>query len=63
MSRAKKDSIPLNIRMKKDVHIALIDYCEETGLPKTTAVEQAVAEYLKRKKKAQKRALESEEGN
>ena len=46
MPRQKKDNTPLNIRMDKAVSERLIDYCEETGISKTAAVERAVLMYV-----------------
>lgn len=48
MPRQRKDSKPLNIRMDATLHDRLEQYCKDSKLPKTAAVELAVEEYLKR---------------
>ena len=46
MPRAKKENISLNIRLAKEVSNRLNDYCEETGMTKTSVVERALSMYL-----------------
>lgn len=48
MSRQKKESKPLNIRMEAKLYDKLEQYCKDSRLPKTAAVELAVEEYLRR---------------
>lgn len=46
MARPRKESIPLNIKMDKDVCERLVAYCNEVGQTKTTAVERALSMYM-----------------
>ncbi len=46
MSRLRKDSKILNIRLAADVHEQLERFCEETGMTKTTAVEKILGQYF-----------------
>lgn len=48
MPRQKKESKPLNIRMEATLYEKLEQYCKDSRLPKTAAVELALEEYLKR---------------
>ena len=50
MSRGKKSGVFFNCYMKADVHDALVNYAEETGLSKTAVVEKALADYIMDKK-------------
>ena len=50
MAREKKDGKMTNFYLDKDVVELLEKYSEETGIPKTTIVEKAIKEYLKKKK-------------
>lgn len=51
MPRAKKNAVPFNIKMDKDVADKLNAYCEALGASKTAVVEKAVNEYLEGKEK------------
>lgn len=55
MARAKKDSQPFSIRMATPVMERLTWFCEETGQPKTLAVERAVSMYIDDYSKQQER--------
>ncbi len=46
MPRPKKDSQPFSIRMATPVMDRLTKFCEETGQPKTVAVERAISMYI-----------------
>ena len=46
MPRQKKDNHPLSVRMDADVYNRLENYCETSGVPKTTAIERAVTQYI-----------------
>ena len=46
MARQKKDSKLLNIKLAADVHEKLEQFCEETGMTKTTAVEKILGQYF-----------------
>lgn len=52
MSRAKKDAKLLNIKLDREVHEQLEQFCDESGMTKTTATEKILAkffeEYFKR---------------
>ena len=47
MPRAKKDNVPVSLRMDKEIYAALSDFCEISGQPKTVAIERAIREYVK----------------
>lgn len=42
MSREKKESVSVCIRMEKRISDLLSNYCEMTGLSKTVAIERSV---------------------
>lgn len=42
MPREKKDNHPVTIRMEASIYKKLNDYCMETGLTKTVAIERAI---------------------
>ncbi len=46
MSREKKDAKILSIKMRRDVHELMEEFCEETGQTKTVAVERFVMRGL-----------------
>ena len=46
MSREKKDAKILSIKMRRDVHELMEEFCEETGQTKTVAVERFVMRVL-----------------
>ena len=51
MPRPKKDGEFFNCYLRKDLMDMLNKYSEESGIPKTTIVEKALDEYLKKFKK------------
>lgn len=54
MTRIKKVNTPTSFRLATDVHERLEKYCEESGQPKTVAVERAITMFIddyERKKK------------
>ena len=46
MPRPKKESKNLNIRLDASTHMRLEDFCEETGMTKTVAVEKILDRYF-----------------
>lgn len=58
MARPKKDSQPFSIRMDKAVYDKLKTFCEESGQPKTVAIERAVSAYVDDYNDKMKRAEE-----
>ena len=46
MAREKKDNVPVSIRMEKQIYDRLVKFCEESGQPKTVAIERAVNLYI-----------------
>lgn len=42
MPREEKDNHPITIRMEASIYKKLNDYCRETGLTKTAAIERAI---------------------
>lgn len=47
----KKNSKALNVQLDLQIHENLEQYCKETGLSKTTAVEKAISFFLTEKAK------------
>lgn len=50
MPRPKKDGKYLNIFMERPILEAAAAYSEQTGIPKTRIIEDAVKEYLVKRK-------------
>lgn len=46
MPRAKKDGKFLNCYVDRKIFEKLEQYCNETGIPKTSVVEKALGQYL-----------------
>lgn len=46
MAKPKKNGTYLNVCIETSVYKRLADYCEESGQPKTVAVERALTSYL-----------------
>ncbi len=46
MPREKKDNVPISIKMEKQIYERLTSFCNESGQPKTTAIERAVKLYI-----------------
>lgn len=46
MAREKKDGRPITINMRRDVYELLAEYCRDTGLEKTTAIERILLHYF-----------------
>ena len=46
MAREKKENVPVSIRMEKQTYDRLAEFCEESGQPKTVAIERAVNHYI-----------------
>lgn len=46
MPRAKKDNVPISIRMDKTIAEKLNQFCKESGQSKTVAIERAVEMYV-----------------
>ena len=46
MSRTKKDAKMLNIKLAKNVSDELEQFCDETGVTKTVAVEKILHQYF-----------------
>lgn len=56
MPRAKKDGKFVNVYMEKSIAEAADKYSEETGIPKTKVIENALEEYLEKQKIAKETA-------
>lgn len=54
MPRLKKDNTPTSFRLATDVYERLSKFCEESGQPKTVAVERAINMYIDDYAKKQK---------
>ena len=54
MSRQQKPAEHLNIRLEKNVADRLAQFCKDTGLTKTAAVERALDQYIKEYQKTGK---------
>lgn len=46
MPRAKKNNTPTSFRLATEVYDRLSKFCEESGQPKTVAVERAIMMYI-----------------
>ena len=51
MARPKKDGTYLNVCIKTEVYNQLAKYCEETGQPKTVAVERILSSFFNKQNK------------
>ena len=56
MAREKKENVPVSIRMEKQTYDRLVKFCEESGQPKTVAIERAVNLYIDEYNKKMERA-------
>ena len=54
MSRAKKESVPINARLDKEIVDRLDAYCDEYGVTKTFVLEKALTTYLDKQIEAQR---------
>ena len=46
MSRTKKDAKILNIKLDREIHEQLVQFCNESGMTKTIAVEKILQHYF-----------------
>ena len=46
MSRTKKDAKILNIKLDREIHEQLEEFCDESGMTKTIAVEKILQRYF-----------------
>ena len=46
MSRTKKDAKILNIKLDREIHEQLEQFCDESGMSKTIAVEKILRRYF-----------------
>ena len=46
MSRIKKDAKILNVKLDRGIHEHLEQFCEETGMTKTIAVEKVLSKFF-----------------
>lgn len=46
VARAKKDNVPVSVRLEKGIFERLSKFCEDSGQPKTVAVERALEMYI-----------------
>ena len=46
MSRTKKDAKILNIKLDREIHEQLEQFCDESGMTKTIAVEKILQRYF-----------------
>ena len=46
MSRTKKDAKILNIKLDREIHEQLEQFCNESGMTKTIAVEKILQHYF-----------------
>ena len=54
MPREKKDAVPVAIKMDREIYERLTAFCEESGMPKTVAIERAIAVFTEDWNKKQK---------
>lgn len=50
MARPKKLSKPLHCNIELEINDMLESFCEDSGQPKTVAVERAIKEYIQKHK-------------
>ena len=48
MPRSKKDAKILNIKLSTPVYKKLEEFCEESGMPKTTATEKILSQFFEK---------------
>ncbi len=48
MPRTKKDAKILNVKLDREIHEQLEQFCDESGMTKTVAVEKILAQYFAR---------------
>ena len=46
VARAKKDNVPVSVRLEKGIFEKLSRFCEDSGQPKTVAVQRALEMYI-----------------
>lgn len=46
MARAKKDNVPVSMRLEKGIFEKLSKFCEDSAQSKTVAVERALEMYI-----------------
>lgn len=46
MARPKKDNVPVSLRIEKELFERLNQFCEDSGQPKTVAMERALTMYI-----------------
>lgn len=46
MSRGKKDAKLLNIKLEREIHDQLEQFCEESGMTKTMATEKILSRFF-----------------
>lgn len=46
MPRAKKENVPVSVRMQKEIYEKLCQFCKDSGQSKTVAVERALEMYV-----------------
>ena len=56
MATEKKENVPVSVRMEKQTYDRLVKFCEESGQPKTVAIERAVNLYIDEYNKKMERA-------
>ena len=46
MAKARKENVPVSVRMEKNIYERLNQFCEDSGQSKTVAVERALEMYI-----------------
>ena len=46
MPKIKKESVPVAVRMEKEIYDRLNAFCEDAGQNKTVAIERALSMYI-----------------
>ena len=46
VARAKKDNVPVSVRLEKGIFEKLSRFCEDSGQPKTVAVGRGLGMYI-----------------
>lgn len=61
MSREKKKSQPMSLRIKQTIADRLSSFCEQSGQSKTTTIERAIVAYIDDYESMIKRAGKTDE--
>lgn len=46
MSQRKKNAVVISMKLNRDIHDLLVEYCSQNGITKTAATENILDKYL-----------------